>query len=167
MHRRSLLLALLGWPLLARAGSAPPLEGLRRRGSGSFRRFGFLVYEATLWSGDASTDSPGPPLALRLDYRRSISGRDIAEASVREMTRFVADAARLDAWGAQMARIFPDVRDGDHLLGVWRPEGAYFYQGDRLIGSVRDAEFARAFFAIWLDPRSSAPGLRAALLEAV
>lgn len=167
MHRRSLLLALLGWPLLAGASSAPPLYGLHRRGSGSFRRFGFLVYEATLWSGDESTKQPGPPLALRLDYRRSISGRDIAEASVREMTRFVADAARLDAWGDQMARIFPDVRDGDHLLGVWRPDGAYFYQGDRLIGSIRDAEFARAFFAIWLDPRSSAPGLRAALLEAV
>ena len=91
------------------------------------------------------------------------------KASVTEPTRGQAlwRGARLDAWGAQMARIFPDVRDGDHLLGVWRPEGAYFYQGERLIGSIRDAEFARAFFAIWLDPRSSAPGLRAALLEAV
>ena len=30
---------------------------------------------------------------------------------------------------------------------------------------IADPEFARRFFAIWLDPQTSAPALRAALLR--
>jgi hypothetical protein len=32
-------------------------------------------------------------------------------------------------------------------------------------GEIAEPEFARLFFAIWLDPRTSAPDLRAALLR--
>ena len=162
--RRSLLLALLALPFAGLAGAATavaPYPGLRRWGSGAFRRFGFHVYDATLWAGD---DPLRPPLALRLDYKRSIAGKAIAEASLREMRKRVADTPRLEAWGAEMARIFPDVRDGDHLVGLWQPEGARFLQGGRTLGDVDDPDFARAFFGIWLDERSSAPALRAALL---
>jgi len=63
-----------------------------------------------------------------------------------------------------MRAVFPDVQPGDHLLGVYRPEGAYFHQGERLLGAIEAPGFAAAFFAIWLDERTSAPQLRAALL---
>ena len=53
-------------------------------------------------------------------------GKAIAEASVKEMRRFVADEALLKRWGEAMARLFPDVKPGDHILGVYRPEGAVF-----------------------------------------
>lgn len=165
--RRSLLLALLALPFAGLAGAATavaPYPGLRRWGSGAFRRFGFHVYDATLWAGD---DPLRQPLALRLDYKRSIAGKAIAEASLREMREMrkrVADTPRLEAWGEQMARIFPDVRAGDHLIGLWQPAGARFLQGGRTLGDVDDPDFARAFFGIWLDERSSAPALRAALL---
>ncbi len=165
LERRALLLGLfagclVGWPRGANA-NAEVLAGLKRWGSGEFRRYGFLVYEATLWAGD---NPQNPPLALRLDYRRTIAGKAIAEASVKEMRRFVSDEGRLQRWGEQMQRIFPDVRPGDHILGVHRPDGAHFYQENRLIGSIDSAGFAEAFFAIWLDPRTSAPELRTALL---
>lgn len=164
--RRNLLLALLSTPLLAlpkdSCANSELLAGLKRWGSGEFRRFGFLVYEATLWAGD---DPQRPPLALRLDYKRSIEGKAIAEASIKEMRRFVADEAQLNQWSEQMERIFPDVKPGDHILGVYRANGARFYQGDRLIGAIGAPGFAEAFFAIWLDARTSAPELRAALLR--
>lgn len=162
--RRSLLLALLAVPLAGMAAAATavaPFPGVRRWGSGAFRRFGFHVYDATLWAGD---DPLRPPLALRLDYKRSIAGKAIAEASVNEMRNFVADAARLVAWGEQMARIFPDVRAGDHLVGLWHAGGARFLQGERSLGQIDDPAFARAFFAIWLDARTREPELRARLL---
>ncbi|MRT18265.1 hypothetical protein F3C99_15170, partial [Vitellibacter sp. q18] len=89
----------------------------------------------------------------------------IAEATVKEMRRFVADEALLEEWGERMRRIFPDVKPGDHILGVYRPDGARFYQDEQLIGGIRTAGFAEAFFAIWLDARTSAPELRAALLK--
>lgn len=164
--RRWLLLALgsaaiAGLSKPVRANSEA-IAGLQRWGSGEFRRFGFLVYVATLWAGD---DPQRPPLMLRLDYKRSIEGKAIAEASVREMRRFVSDEALLRQWGGQMQRIFPDVKPGDHILGVYRPEGASFYQEDRLIGEIGTPGFAEAFFAIWLDARTSAPDLRMALLR--
>lgn len=164
--RRALLLAALCAPLLARSASAQasiaPYSGLRRWGSGSFRRLGFWVYDATLWAGD---DPLRPPLALRLDYKRSIAGKVIAAASVKEMRRFSTDDAALQAWGAAMQRIFPDVQPGDHILGLYRPDGAHFYHNDRPIGAIDTPGFAATFFAIWLDARTSAPELRAALLQ--
>ena len=160
-RRRQVVLALAGAPLLAWANT-DPLAGLQRWGNGQFRRFGFLVYEATLWAG---ADPLRPPLALRLDYKRTIAGSAIAEASVKEMRQLGADDASLKRWGEQMSKLFPDVRDGDHILGLYRPDRAGFLFNGRPLGDIVDAEFARRFFAIWLDPQTSAPELRAALLK--
>ena len=166
--RRRLLLALSGGVAFGLPGlvapalaTADPTAGLKRWGNGEFRRFGFLVYEATLWAGD---DPQRPPLALRLDYKRRIAGSEIDEASVKEMRRFGGEEAVLAAWHERMARIFPDVQDGDHILGVYTPDGARFSHNGRDLGGIDDARFARDFFGIWLDPRTSAPELRAALL---
>ena len=180
--RRNLCVSLASWglaaamPGLAQAAPAAPeaseapaaptalasLAGLKRWGSGEFRRFGFLIYEATLWAGvDAS---PRPPLALQLTYRRAIAGRDIAAASIEQMRRFGASEAQLALWREQLTRLFPDVQAGDRLLGLQLPEQARFFHNDRALGSVEGADFAAAFFAIWLDPRTSAPELRTALL---
>lgn len=163
--RRRLVLGLAGALLLSPFSvfaSNDPLAGLQLWGSGEFRRFGVLVYEATLW---AESDPLRPPLALRLDYRRTITGRDIAKASVKEMRQLGADDAALKRWGDEMARLFPDVRDGDHIVGMYRADRATFFFNGRPLGEMVDAEFARRFFAIWLDPRTSAPELRAALLK--
>jgi hypothetical protein len=68
-------------------------------------------------------------------------------------------------WLAEMQALFPDVRRGERLTGVHRPgESAAFWFNGQPHGQVRDAEFARLFFGIWLSPRSSDPGLRQALL---
>ena len=68
-------------------------------------------------------------------------------------------------WGALMARIFPDVRKGDRLTGVHTDDGVvrYFHNG-RAIGSIDEPGFARAFFGIWLDPKSSRADFRRKLL---
>ena len=160
--RRRLLLALTAMPFTSSAAN-DPTAGLSRWGSGEFRRFGFLVYEATLWAGD---EPLRPPLALKLTYRRNISGAAIAEASVKEIRLLgLADEPTLARWGRLMAGLFPDVRAGDFILGEYQPGAARFYFNGRLLGSVEEAEFARAFFAIWLDARTSAPELRGALLR--
>ncbi|PKO49139.1 MAG: hypothetical protein CVU31_02310 [Betaproteobacteria bacterium HGW-Betaproteobacteria-4] len=159
--RRRLLLALAAAPFAAFANT-DPTAGLKRWGNGEFRRFGFLVYEATLWAGD---DPQRPPLALRLDYKRTIAGAAIAEASVKEMRGLGADEASLLRWGERMTRLFPDVKAGDFIVGEYAPSVARFYFNGRLLGEVADGDFARAFFGIWLDAKTSAPGLRAALLR--
>jgi hypothetical protein len=75
------------------------------------------------------------------------------------------DEAALARWGEAMARVFPDVRRGDRLVGVYLPgRGADFYGEDRYLGTVAEEAFADAFFAIWLDARTREPRLREALL---
>ena len=168
MRRREASAALALLPLVSWAVNPPTalpkgLPALQRWGSGAFRRFGFLVYEATLWAGES--EPLKPPLALSLTYQRTIEGKAIAEASVDQMRRFDPTDAQLARWGAQMQTVFPDVKPGDQIVGLQLPDRARFYFNDAPIGDIDDAEFARKFFAIWLDARTSEPRLRDALLQ--
>ena len=74
---------------------------------------------------------------------------------------------RWTRWGNWMQLIFPDVRPGDQILGVFRERGVRFLFNGREIGVLDDAEFARYFAGIWLDPRTSEPRLRSKLLQSV
>lgn len=134
---------------------------LNKYGSGEFRRFGFLIYEAVLW---AATDPGKPPIALQLTYKRAIPARKIVDASVQQMRDLGADENSLSYWAAAMSAIFPDVSPGDQITGIYRSDSAKFFYNNRPIGQIDDPEFARLFFGIWLDPRTSEPGLRNQLL---
>jgi hypothetical protein len=160
----------------APGGSAavPPPEVLRELpaarlfGSGRLRRFLFHVYDARLWTGpgfDVARLSM-EPLALELEYGRTLYGPLIAERSIEEMLRGGdISPAQQGSWLAAMQRAFPDVHEGDRMTGVQLPGTATrFFVNGKLTGEIRDAEFTRLFFGIWLAPHTSEPRLRAALL---
>jgi len=163
-------LMLLG-ALAAPAGAQrlPPelvaLAGAREAGSGALRYFGLLVYEAKLWTTGPRFDA-GAPHALGIRYARNIKGFKLAEESVSQWRRMrYGFEDQYESWEAQMRRIFLDVKPDDELVGVHQPgRGAQFYFNGRLAGEVADPAFARAFFAIWLDQRTTEPGLRRVLL---
>ncbi|MNY30017.1 hypothetical protein D3C86_1640970 [compost metagenome] len=138
-------------------------------GAGELRLFGLRIYSARLWS-PAQPLGVDSPIALELTYHRAISREQLVDASVREIRRLYGDAvgaAQLAGWRAQMLQAFVDVEPGSRITGVHLPgQGARFYVGRELKHEVRDQEFARAFFAIWLDPRTRNPELRAQLLGA-
>lgn len=147
---------------------AAELPGARLQGQGTLRFLGMHIYDARLWApGPVRPDAVDRTvLALELQYARSLKGPLIAERSIEEMRR-VGDfsAEQGQRWETVMTRMFPDVRASDRIFGLQRPgDGARFLFGERFLGEVRDAEFARLFFGIWLSPRTSEPALRAALL---
>ena len=153
----------------AHAQQLSPLPGAAAIGSGSFRWFGLKLYDATLYAERDNFDADNwtvAPLALELAYARSLVGDKIAEASADEMKKLgVANAAQLRAWEDEMKRVFPDVVDGTRLTGVYRPgQPTRFFRNGEAIGEIADPAFGPAFFAIWLNPGTSAPKLRAALL---
>jgi len=135
-------------------------------GAGTYRWFGLRVYDAELWVGPRGYQENDAPFALDLQYARSFSGRKIAERSAAEMEKLgLGSAEQRQAWQAQMQACFPDVEDGTHLTGVFLPgTGARYYRDGKAMCDIRDSQFAAAFFAIWLDPRTSAKSLRADLL---
>jgi len=179
-RRRLLLAAAAGLPLhaLAQQASAVPasvaalIPDARLSGRGEFRYFGFLVYTATLWVGPLGLGAPldTAPFALQLRYARSLKGTDIATRSEEEMRKLgEGSPQQRAAWLQAMQQLFPDVRDGNTLTGVFTPDGTQpaqtrFYFDGALRGAVPGTAFAQAFFSIWLSPQTPAPGLRNALL---
>ncbi|WP_034639972.1 chalcone isomerase family protein [Chitinilyticum aquatile] len=133
-------------------------------GKGEMRWLALRIYDARLYAPQGRL-SPNQPYALQLIYRREIERDDIVSTSVDEIRRLFGPVPALAQWEDAMRRVFVDVKDGDELTGVYQPGGpARFYQQGRLLGEISDPEFGRAFFAIWLDPRTREPGLRRALL---
>ncbi len=138
-------------------------------GRGRLTFFGLNVYDARLWAlpGFKAGAFASQPLALELDYFRSFDNTAVADRSITEMRRSAAISDELAAqWKQAMVKVLPDVKKGDRVMGVNRPGvGAAFWMNGKALGEIRDPEFARLFFGIWLSPVTSEPGLRAALLS--
>lgn len=141
----------------AQAGSIAPAHILhevsqaRLAGEGSYRWFGLKIYDAQLWVGEKGYAVHAPAaekFVLNLRYARGLYGKKIAEASRDEMQKLgLGSAQQREHWLASMEKLFPDVKDGTHLSGVYLPdEGARFYLDGTLLGDIRDAAFAQAFF---------------------
>ena len=171
--RAWLMLCSLLWALLAgtsACAAAPHIDAeipaARLAGEGNYRWYGLKIYTAQLWVGEAGYRSDAT-FALDLHYARHLNGVKIAEASRDEISKLgLGSEAQRAAWLAGMTRLFPDVAEGDHITGIFRPGlGARFYFNGKLQGEISDPQFAQAFFAIWLDPKTTAPALRKALLS--
>ncbi len=175
VSRRSLLLGAASLALAGQtqAAATPPeitelLPQARLQGSGRLTFFGLFVYDARLWSTAAfrSANYSSTPLAIELDYGRTLYGKLIAERSLTEMRKLGEIAEPLaQSWQQQLIKIIPDVAEGDRITGVQRPgESTRFFFNGRAIGEIRDGDFTRLFFGIWLSPNSSEPKLRQALI---
>ncbi|MEY3611019.1 MAG: hypothetical protein RJB14_741 [Pseudomonadota bacterium] len=133
------------------------------------RVWGFEVYDARLWTpvGFRHGAYTQFPFALELQYLRKLEGAAIASRSIDEMRRVGAFSdAQAQSWLAAMRELFPDVRQGERITGIhWPGVGAEFWVNGQRAGVVKDPSFARLFFGIWLDERTSEPKMRAQLLQ--
>jgi len=134
-------------------------------GRGELHVLFWHAYDATRFAPEGVWDA-GAPHALMLEYHVDLSGSDIADRSIEEMRKQgFADEVKLAAWHSQMRSIFPNVSDGSQLIGaVNAKKESIFYLGDKEIGRVQDPDFARQFFGIWLNEKTSEPQLRKSLL---
>jgi hypothetical protein len=169
----ALMLSLVPFASDAALPLPPPLPrsvqeaapGLEAKGGGLLTFFGIAVYDGWYWTAARGWPSEGT-YALDLVYHRDLDGERIAQRSVDEIAKLGYGTPEQRArWGALMARIFPDVRKGDRLTGVHTDAGTvrYFLNGQP-IGAIDEPGFARAFFGIWLDPRTSRADFRQKLL---
>jgi hypothetical protein len=135
------------------------------QGGGELKYFGLSIYDGFYWSA-ASSFSVSRPFALDLHYHRNLDGERIAGRSIDEIRKLGIGTREDHArWLDAMQRLFPDVRKGDRLTGVNVPgRGARFFHNGASIGEIADPGFARAFFGIWLDPKTSQPAFRKLLL---
>lgn len=144
------------------------VPGAQKVGEGRLTYLLWDVYDAALYAprGKWSHDKP---FALRLSYLRPIKGKKIADRSAEEIRgQGFTDEIKIAAWHAQMKKIFPDVNEGVSLTGVYTQMGeTVFYRNNTEIGRIKDPEFSKVFFDIWLNEKTTAPDLRRKLLGAV
>ena len=124
------------------------------------------VYEAAL-STPNGTWSNNAPFALSLTYARSIKGKKIAGESVKQMrVQGIVNEIVLATWHGQMRNIFPDVKKGTTLTGVFtKDKKTHFFHDGKAIGVIDDPAFGISFFNIWLGKNTSYPLLRRQLLK--
>lgn len=124
------------------------------------------IYDAKLYAPEGVYDE-SKPFALELKYLQELEGRKIADHAVGEMRRLgFNNEIKLAAWHDRMNQIFPDVSPGSTITGIYRPGGpTVFYEDNRQAGLIDDPFFGKEFFRIWLDARTSTPGLRQSLLN--
>ncbi len=164
--RMTSLLALIGVsPALAMNGIGEYVPNAQKVGEARMSVMLWDVYDATLFAPDGHF-SRDKPFALKLTYLRNLYGDKIADHSVQEIRdQGYDDEIKLATWHTQMRQIFPNVSEGDSLVGVFTKNGqTVFYSMDKEIGRIDDPEFGRHFFDIWLSPETRAPNFRLRLL---
>ena len=138
------------------------LNPAKLQGGGKLTWWGFHVYDAAFYRG-ANLNSP--EFALDLRYQRSLNGNAIANRTSDEMKKLGVPEAQAQNWGKQLASFLPNVEPGQNITAIYIPkQGTTFYFEGKPLGQIPGADFSKAFFGIWLDPKTSAPKLREQLL---
>ena len=138
------------------------LNPAKLQGSGRLNWLGFHIYDASFYrSGTLSS----PEFALNVRYQKSFKGSSIANSSVDEMKKIGVPETQATLWGKELAAVLPNIESGQALTAIYIPkQGTIFYHDGKRVGQIAGTEFSKAFFGIWLDPKTSAPKLRTELL---
>jgi hypothetical protein len=149
-------------PAQAKESFDPYVKGMQLQGQGRMTFWGFDIYDARLYVGDQRGLTG---FALDLNYLRSLKGSDITKRTIDEMQRLGVGEADRSTWGKKLDGIFPDVVSGSSLTAIHVPgRGTVFLYNGKPAGEIAGDDFAKAFFSIWLDPKTAAPKLRTALI---
>ena len=162
------MLGLLGpsWAFASAAGGKSPvyryIESASLQGQGRLTFWGFDVYDARYYVADPKGQNG---FALEIHYIRSFKGTELAKRTIDEMTRLGVSEKQRMLWLQSLEKIFPDIASGDTLIGLHLPDrGTLFLHNGKPVGDIPGDAFAKAFFGIWLDERTSVPKLRSALI---
>ncbi len=144
---------------------------LKLNGAGVRKKAIFRVYIASLYLEAPSKDgtaivASSEMKSIRLHMVRNVEGSKISGAIVEGFENNSKDAMpklkpRLD----QLAKMIPDVKDGDEIALTWIPDkGTQVEVRGTNAGMIEGRDFADALFAVWLGPNPVQDDLKQALL---
>ena len=140
----------------------PHLSSAKLQGSGRLTWWGLHIYDASFYRVGSLSSSE---FALDMRYQKSFTGISIANRSVEEMKRIGVPDTQANLWGKELSAFLPNVESGQRLTAIYAPRnGTTFYYEGKQIAQIPGSDFPKAFFGIWLDPKTSAPKLRSELL---
>ena len=134
-------------------------QPLELTGTGVARwRIVFTVYAAGLYLPPGTTAETmldaDTARVLEIEYFHNISAEDIIRAANTKLqSQLPAEArARLQPLIDEFHALYNEVNDGDRYRMTYRPgEGTELRFNGKPVGTIAGAEFAAAYFGIWLD----------------
>jgi chalcone isomerase-like protein len=167
MHKLIMMMSILLWTFQAHATTLieEHIPNAQMVASGRLSVFLFDVYDASFYTVNGKREVQ-PPFALKLSYLRDIDGEKIADQSAEEIrNQERVDELTLADWHSQMRSIFPNVKKGDSITGIYKTTNeCSFYKNNGFIGKINDGQFCEVFFDIWFGEKTSAPALRNKLI---
>ncbi|GAB2936721.1 chalcone isomerase family protein [Hafnia psychrotolerans] len=153
--------------------ASTPWDHWQRVGRATLSWGPFDVYHSTLLTPDGKYQAQQWPLALAIDYLRSIDRQELAKATEDQWQALgLVNTAKKNGWLNAVENTWPDVREGSEIVFVADAQGGQFYSrapGSVIvspIGKPFSPEFRDAFLAIWLSPGTQYPDLRSKLTGA-
>ena len=126
-------------------------------GDMQYRKLGFSIYRATLWSKDG-VYNPDQPYALQIHYLRSLSKSTVVESVVGDIKKQKkADDATMAKWEKTLGKALPAVKNGDEVVALSEPgKSSRIYFNGKQIANIADKRLSDSFFNIWLGDVSDA-----------
>jgi Chalcone isomerase-like len=144
---------------------------LKLNGAGVRKKAMFRVYVAALYLENPSKDADAIIAAdeaksMRLRMMRAVEGSKISGAIVEGFeNNSAALMAALRPRLQQLAKLIPDVKEGDEILLTWVPgQGTIVNVREKNTGTIEGRDFADALFSVWLGASPVQDDLKAALL---
>ena len=138
------------------------LNPAKLQGSGKLSWWGLHIYDAAFYRG---SNANSPEFALDIRYQKSFSGTALVKSTIEEMRKLGVPDAQTQTWGKQLGTFFPNIESGQNLTAIYLPkQGTTFYFEGKPLAQIPGADFSKAFFGIWLDPKTSSTKLREQLL---
>lgn len=163
------LMLIFSSPLFA----AVPWEQWKPVGHATLSWGPFEVYNSQLLTPDGKYQPQKWPLALDIDYLRSIDRGELTKATEEQWLALgLLAEAQKNGWLEAVEDTWPDVSNGSEIIFVATENGGQFYS--RAANSVMinpagkafTPAFRDAFLAIWLSPETQYPDLRSKLTGA-
>ncbi len=140
-------------------------ETLVLRGKGIFRYMGVRLYEAFLYVGAGVEPLSETPRKLVIRYDRVIPKDAIIQAAEKNLknnpeVHFLEIKDRVD----RLHRAYVSVKKGDEYSLVYRSGKTVLFYNQKPLVEVQGADFAKAYFSIWLSKYSINQKLRKELI---
>ncbi|WP_206484317.1 chalcone isomerase family protein [Thalassotalea sp. G2M2-11] len=123
------------------------------------------IYDSRLLSSTGDYDTcENQDLVFEIQYLKDIKAGELLTRTVEQWQHLSINQARYQAYLPKLAKLWPDIQQGDRLALLVSENASVFYFNNDYLGHIQGRDFGQLFLAIWLSPKSSQPELRQQLL---
>lgn len=125
----------------------------------------FDVYQAKFYTITGGYQIDQYPQLLHIQYLRDITAENLIEATIEQWQHLGFSDEDIKKWQQSIRSLWPEINKNDQLsVKALNKNHVVFFYNQTFLNEIISTNFADAFLAIWLSPKTSKPKLRQQLL---